>query len=69
MSRLCDTVIKRNGDVEEVSFDKVLHRIKSLSNDLQVNPTSIAQKVCSRIYNGVNTSDGRNSNNAGVNTA
>ena len=57
MSRLCDTVIKRNGDSEEVSFDKVLNRIKSLSNNLLVNPTSIAQKVCSRIYNGVNTSE------------
>ena len=46
-------VVKRDGQEEEVSFDKVLKRIKHLSEDLSVNPTSIAQKVCSRIYDGV----------------
>ena len=36
-------VVKRDGNQEEVSFDKVLKkRIKSLSEELNVNPASIA---------------------------
>lgn len=51
-------VIKRDNSEENVSFDKVLNRIKNLSNDLQnVNVYEVAQKVCSRIYNGVHTSE------------
>jgi ribonucleoside-diphosphate reductase alpha chain len=50
-------VIKRNGDIEEVSFDKVLNRIRILSNDLKVDFFDIAQKVCTRIYNNVKTSE------------
>lgn len=49
-------VTKRSGDFEEVSFDKVLNRIKNLSNGLDVNFYDVAQKVCSRIYDGVSTS-------------
>ena len=50
-------VIKRNGEVEEVSFDKVQRRIKHLSMDLDnVNQTLISQKICSRIFNNVKTS-------------
>ena len=48
-------VEKRNGELEEVSFDKVSSRIKLESYELEVNPTIIAQKVCSRIYNKVKT--------------
>ncbi len=50
-------VVKRNGNLEDVSFDKVLNRIKVLSQDLNVNVVEIAQKVCSRIYDGVKTSE------------
>ena len=50
-------VIKRNGEKEEVQFDKVVRRIKNKSNNLHVNPVLIAQKVCSRIYDGVKTSE------------
>lgn len=50
-------VIKRNGDFESVSFDKVLNRLKYLSDDIQIDICEIAQKVCGRIYDGVNTSD------------
>lgn len=50
-------VLKRNGDKEEVSFDKVLNRIKNLSDSLNVNVFEVAQKVCSRIFDGVKTSD------------
>jgi len=48
-------VIKRNGETEDVSFDKVLNRLKNLSNGLTIDVTEIAQKVCSRIYDGVKT--------------
>lgn len=50
-------VKKRDGSVEKVSFDKVLRRVEKLSNDLNINVTEIAQKVCSRIYDGVGTSE------------
>ncbi len=52
-------VVKRNGDQEEVSFDKVIRRIKNLSQgmDESINPILIAQKVCSQIYNGVSTAE------------
>lgn len=50
-------VVKRCGNLEDVSFDKVLNRIKVLSQDLNVNVVEIAQKVCSRIYDGVKTSE------------
>jgi len=48
-------VIKRNGTSQEVSFDKVVHRLKNLCNCLTIDPIIIAQKVCSRIYDGVST--------------
>lgn len=50
-------VTKRNGEKEEVSFDKVLNRIRHLSSGLHVNVFEVAQKVCSRIYDGVKTSE------------
>jgi ribonucleoside-diphosphate reductase alpha chain len=48
-------VIKRNSEMEDVSFDKVLNRLKNLSNGLTIDVSEIAQKVCSRIYDGVKT--------------
>lgn len=51
-------VKKRDGSYEDVSFDKVTRRIKNHSKDLpNLNPTSIAQFVCARIYDGVPTSE------------
>lgn len=50
-------VIKRDGRKEEVSFDKVSRRIKTLSKGLKVSYFIIAQKICSRIYNNVKTSE------------
>jgi ribonucleotide reductase alpha subunit len=50
-------VTKRTGETEDVSFDKVLTRIKNLSNGLSVDIYDIAQKVCSRIYDNVKTSE------------
>ena len=50
-------VIKRNGDQEEVSFDKILRRIKTLSKNLSTNPTKITKDICSQMYNGIKTSE------------
>lgn len=53
-------VIKRNGQSEEVSFDKVTSRLRYLcqmSPKLRIDPIYISQKVCAQIFNGVNTSD------------
>ncbi len=50
-------VQKRDGHMEAVSFDKVLQRIQALSDDLQVNAASVAQKVLGQIYDGVKTSE------------
>ena len=48
-------VIKRDNTKEEVSFDKILHRLQKLSDGLSVNVHEVAQKVCSRIHNNVKT--------------
>jgi len=50
-------VIKRNGEYEDVSFDKTIKRIKSHSNNLNVDPILIAQQVCNRIFDGVSTAE------------
>lgn len=50
-------VIKRNMELEDVSFDKVLNRLRLLSSDLDVDFYDVAQKVCARIYDNVNTSE------------
>ena len=56
-------VLKRSGKYEEVSFDKILNRIKALSQSdeflkkLAIDETIIAQKVVHEIYDGVKTSD------------
>ncbi len=56
-------VKKRNGTTEEVSFDKILNRIRLLCNSdefdkkLDIDPTVIAQKVCTELYDGVTTSE------------
>lgn len=50
-------VIKRSGEAEDVSFDKVLNRMKNLSSELCVDIYDIAQKVCARIYNNVSTTE------------
>jgi ribonucleoside-diphosphate reductase alpha subunit len=50
-------VVKRNGTFEPVSFDKVLTRIQTAAQGLEVNPTLIAQRTLLRIYDGVKTSE------------
>ena len=49
-------VRKRDQTLEDVSFDKVVRRIKHFCDDLVViDPHAIAQKICSRIYDEVDT--------------
>jgi ribonucleoside-diphosphate reductase alpha subunit len=51
-----DCVIKRNGKKENISFDKILTRVKKLgSNDLSVNYTSLVQKIIDRLYDEIPT--------------
>ena len=50
------SVIKRNGDKEIISFDKILKRIKNLGkNTLQVNYTTLAMKIIDRLYDDIPT--------------
>jgi ribonucleotide reductase alpha subunit len=52
-------VVKRNGEHEEVHFDKITTRIKKLCYGLDekhIDPTKIAIKVIQGIYNGIETS-------------
>uniref|UniRef100_A0A6C0KTI0 ribonucleoside-diphosphate reductase n=1 Tax=viral metagenome TaxID=1070528 RepID=A0A6C0KTI0_9ZZZZ len=57
MSMISMNVVKRDGKQEPVSFDKVLQRIQTASQGLEVNPTLIAQRTLLRIYDGVKTSE------------
>ena len=50
-------VQKRNNELEEVSFDKIKNRIAFQTKDLNIDHIVIAQKVISRIYDGVKTSE------------
>ena len=50
-------VIKRNGSQEDVSFDKVLQRIRKSARGLQVNPDALAQQVLGQIIDGIQTSE------------
>ena len=50
-------VVKRDGSKEDVSFDKVLNRIKKSAEGLEVNPTLIAQRTLLRIHDGVKTTE------------
>lgn len=51
-------VKKRSGELQDVSFDKILYRIKTLCHGLEkIDPADVAQKVCSRLYDGVSTSE------------
>lgn len=60
MSQILDEemrVMKRGGSYETVSFDKILKRIKKISQevDIKVNYTSLAMKVIDQLYDGIST--------------
>ena len=50
-------VTKRNGDLEIMSFDKILNRIKIMGreNNIQINYTSLAMKVIDQLYDKIPT--------------
>lgn len=50
-------VVKRNGHVTDMLFDKVTLRILELCEGLNVQPDKVAQKVFSSMYDGMNTSE------------
>uniref|UniRef100_A0A6C0KB58 ribonucleoside-diphosphate reductase n=1 Tax=viral metagenome TaxID=1070528 RepID=A0A6C0KB58_9ZZZZ len=51
-----DCVTKRNGKTENISFDKILKRLKALGKgELNVNYTGLVQKVIDRLYNKIST--------------
>jgi transcriptional regulator NrdR family protein len=50
-------VLKRDGERENVSFDKVLQRIRKASRGLTVNPDILSQQVLSRIVDGIKTAE------------
>ena len=45
-------VIKRNGELEEIAFDKILNRIKKigLEANINVNYSSLTMKVIDQLY-------------------
>lgn len=50
-------VVKRDGKRENVSFDKVLQRIRKAARGLSVNADILAQQVLSRIVDGIKTAE------------
>ena len=50
-------VVKRDGTLEDVSFDKISLRIQNLSSDLNIDPILVAQRVVQGVYDGVKTSE------------
>lgn len=56
-NELC--VLKRNGQIEEVAFDKILNRVKKLGNMntiLQVNYSQLVMKVIDQLFHKIHTS-------------
>jgi ribonucleoside-diphosphate reductase alpha chain len=51
-------VIKRNGQLEEIAFDKILNRIKKIGSEvnIQLNYASLAMKVIDQLYDTIPTS-------------
>lgn len=50
-------VMKRDGKFEEVSFDKILNRVKKIGKDFNVNInySSLVMKVIDQLYDGIST--------------
>tara|TARA_B110000305_G_C19464583_1_gene656967 strand:- start:4325 stop:6808 length:2484 start_codon:yes stop_codon:yes gene_type:complete len=50
-------VKKRNGSLEDVSFDKILHRVKKIGIDahINVNYSSLVMKIIDQLYDGIDT--------------
>jgi ribonucleotide reductase alpha subunit len=54
-------VKKRNGEMEVVSFDKILNRMRNLGSyngdELNINYTSLAIKIIDQLFDGIETSE------------
>src|SRR5210317_1154060 len=48
-------VTKRDGHKEDISLEKITNRISALSNGLEIDPITIAQKAIQGLYNGITT--------------
>lgn len=48
-------ITKRNGRKEEVKFDKILQRVKTLSDGLKVEPVAVSQKVVAGLVDGISS--------------
>lgn len=50
-------VLKRNGDHEDVSFDKILKRMKTMGKkaNININYTMLAMKVIDQLFDGITT--------------
>jgi hypothetical protein len=50
-------VTKRNGELQEVSFDKILERVKKLGQEacIQINYSSLVIKVIEQLYDNIPT--------------
>ena len=50
-------VQKRNGLLEDVSFDKILNRVKTLGHEanIHINYSSLVMKVIDQLYDGIPT--------------
>jgi ribonucleotide reductase alpha subunit len=50
-------VTKRNGQLEDISFDKILNRVKKIGQEanIQINYSSLAMKVIDQLYDAIPT--------------
>ena len=50
-------VIKRNGNYQDVSFDKILNRVKTLGKEfnININYSALVIKVIDQLYNNIST--------------
>ena len=50
-------VTKRNGSLEDVSFDKILHRVKKIGSEcnIHVNYSLLVMKIIDQLYNNIDT--------------
>jgi len=50
-------VTKRNGELEDISFDKILNRVKKIGQEanIQINYSSLAMKVIDQLYDAIPT--------------
>jgi len=50
-------VTKRNGELEDIAFDKILNRVKKLGQEvnIQINYSSLVMKVIDQLYDKINT--------------